>query len=476
MCPPFEDPSKSQHAQAILAAIVESSDDAIVSKDLDGVVTSWNASAERIFGYTADEMIGRPISILVPPERPEDEPAILAKLRLGERIDHYETVRIRKDGERIDISVTISPIRDESGVIVGASKVARDITMQRRRERLLAESQAMFQGLFEHSPDAIVVIEGGGRIRRVNAQLERLFGYKRDELHGSATDRLLPDRLRGREVFRGAGGFKGSRAGAADDAAELHGQRSDGREFPMEVLHSPAIPLEDGLVIAVIRDISERKAAEEQAREAMRRGVLLREIHHRMKNNLQVVSSMLSLHSEYLRDEQALSAITESQNRIRSIALIHEKLYQSSDLGRIEFHGYVSDLCTSLFHSYGAPSRGVSLAIEVVDLALNLDTAVPCGLLINELVSNALKHAFPDARPGTIRVDMRRIGERLAMTVSDDGVGFPDSVDFGKTQTLGLQLVNILAHQLEGSVGLEKTGGGTRVHVDFAELSYAERI
>lgn len=466
---------KLPQIEAMLAAIVASSDDAIISKDLNGIITSWNAAAERIFGYTADEMIGRSITTLVPPERPDEEPAILARLRRGERIDHYESVRVCKNGARINVSVTISPIKDSSGVIVGASKVARDITYQKHSEMRLRESEAMFQGLFEYSPDAIAVIQGDGRIGRVNAQLERLFGYDRIELSEIPIERLLPLRLREQQVFAAASASADSDELPPGTSPELYGQRSDGTEFPMEVTMSPMLTTRGRLVLAVIRDITERKAAEEQAREAMRREVLLREIHHRVKNNLQVVSSLLNLHSGYLRDEQALSAIAASQSRIRSIALIHENLYRSRDLARIDFDGYVTELCTHLFHSYGMPAHQVSLVINVTDLALDLDTAGPCGIIINELVSNALKHAFPAARSGTIRIEMRRVEGRCEMSVSDDGIGFPDSIDFCKTQTLGLQLVNILVRQLEGTLELTKTRAGTHISINFVELAYPER-
>jgi PAS domain S-box-containing protein len=165
-----------------LAAVVESSDDAIVSKDLNGIVRSWNKGAERIFGYTAEEIVGTPIDRLIPPERPNEEPAILERIRNGERIDHYETTRVRKDGARIDVSVTISPIRDAEGAIIGASKVARDITAQKQ-----ATVQASrLAAIVESSDDAIVSKDLNGIVTSWNKGAERIFGYTAEEMIGQS--------------------------------------------------------------------------------------------------------------------------------------------------------------------------------------------------------------------------------------------------------------------------------------------------
>jgi two-component sensor histidine kinase len=199
---------------------------------------------------------------------------------------------------------------------------------------------------------------------------------------------------------------------------------------------------------------------------------LLKEVHHRVKNNLQVIASLLSLQSGYVTDAQALSMFLESKQRVESMALLHEQLYHSPDSKRIDFTGYAQMLLTHVTQSYGARA---TLQITMDDTVMSLETAVPCGLLLHELVSNALKHAFPDDTTGTIAITLRSGSDgRFTLRVRDTGVGFPPEVDFRHTASLGLQLVNLLVEQLDGTIDLT-TQGGTTFTVTFAELHYKER-
>lgn len=222
-----------------------------------------------------------------------------------------------------------------------------------------------------------------------------------------------------------------------------------------------------------------RKELEARVRERTRelkaslteKEVLLKEIHHRVKNNLQVISSLLNLQSGYITDGAALQMFKESQNRVRSMALIHEKLYQSEDLAKIDFAEYIRDLTNYLIRMYATETRMVNLEMDVKDISLDIDTAIPCGLIINELISNSLKYAFPaenetfdesDEPENKILIELYSTdGSNLILIVSDNGVGFPEDVDFQKTESLGLQLVNTLTEQLEGSIELEENGGTT---------------
>ncbi|HUL62358.1 MAG TPA: histidine kinase dimerization/phosphoacceptor domain -containing protein, partial [Methanocella sp.] len=220
-------------------------------------------------------------------------------------------------------------------------------------------------------------------------------------------------------------------------------------------------------VRALQAEIAERKRAEQQMTVSLEeKEVLLKEIHHRVKNNLQIISSLLSLQSgSYSGDPTRM--FRESQDRIRSMALIHEKLYQSRDIARIDFAEYVGSLTAYLARSY-VTRPGIAVDVDIAGVALGIDTAIPCGLIINELVSNALKYAFPDGRGGKVRVGLARAGGRLALSVADDGAGLPPGLDFRNAPTLGLQLVNTLVDQLEGSVELDATGG-TKFKITFAE-------
>jgi two-component sensor histidine kinase len=190
--------------------------------------------------------------------------------------------------------------------------------------------------------------------------------------------------------------------------------------------------------------------------------VLLREIHHRVKNNMQVISSLLALQAGYTDDDDANQMFRESQNRIRSMALVHELLYQSQDLAKIDFVEYVHKLTRHLLHSYLTDSKRISLDIVSGPVFLEIDMAIPCGLIINELISNSLKHAFPDNREGTLRVELRSEGNGLhTIIVRDDGVGLPKGLNVHQTETLGLQLVTSLAGQLNATIGLHSFQGTT---------------
>ena len=215
-------------------------------------------------------------------------------------------------------------------------------------------------------------------------------------------------------------------------------------------------------------ELFERKCAEEELRDSQKqlrlsleeKEVLLKEIHHRVKNNLQIVSSLFYLQSEYVKDKQSLEILKESRNRVRSMALIHEQLYQSEDLSKINLNRYLHNLTTNLFTSYGVHRDTIDLKIDMEDIYLGIDTAIPCGLIVNELVSNALKHAFPSGRKGEISLEARLYEDGgLKFIVGDNGIGFPPESDFLEMESLGLRLVKTLSTQLEGEIKLDRNGG-----------------
>ncbi|HEY9874720.1 MAG TPA: histidine kinase dimerization/phosphoacceptor domain -containing protein, partial [Candidatus Obscuribacterales bacterium] len=205
--------------------------------------------------------------------------------------------------------------------------------------------------------------------------------------------------------------------------------------------------------------------------------VLLKEIHHRVKNNLQIISSLLKLQSSYIKDEQTFGLFKDSQNRIRSMALIHEKLYQSKDLSRIDFAEYIRELTTNLLRSYGANSKTVTLKTSISDIRLTIDTAIPCGLIINELVSNSLKHAFSTEKESNeicLQLHSHHNNDFI-LIVSDNGIGLPPNIDFKDTETLGLELVCTLTEQLEGTIEVDSSSG-TKFNITFAEIGNKDSI
>ena len=211
----------------------------------------------------------------------------------------------------------------------------------------------------------------------------------------------------------------------------------------------------------IIRYAIERKHGEIALRSALReKEVLLKEIHHRVKNNMQIIYSLLNIQSRHFKDKDVRNMLREVQNRVRSMALLHEKLYQSRDLARIEFGDYIQKLAFGLYHSFGVNPDDIKLKINVDSVSLGVNTAIPCGLIINELVTNSLRHAFPSGKRGRVSIDLLfHHDKELRLAVRDDGVGLPKNLDFRNTESLGLQLVNTLVEQLEGDIKLDRRSG-----------------
>jgi PAS domain S-box-containing protein len=256
----------------LFSAMVNSSDDAIVAKTIDGVITSWNPAAERIYGYSPNEIVGQPVATLCPADRIEEISAILDTISRGERVVHLETVRLRKDGTTIPVSVTVSPIYDERGVLIGASSIARDLTSQHqlRATTDLRRAEARFRGLIDAAPDAMLCVDGCGRIILANAQTERLFGYQREELEGQFVEILVPDAVRAVHPQRRAGYMADPVPRPMGAGKQLAGRRRDGSTFPAEISLS-AIETDEGiLVTAAIRDVTERRRHHDDLQRANR--------------------------------------------------------------------------------------------------------------------------------------------------------------------------------------------------------------
>jgi two-component sensor histidine kinase len=230
-------------------------------------------------------------------------------------------------------------------------------------------------------------------------------------------------------------------------------------EFVNRAFFTPAGTLRE--IQSVGRDISERKLAEEQLLASLKeKEVLLKEIHHRVKNNLQIVSTLLDLQGAQTGDLEAVGMFQESRGRVRSMALIHERLYRSDNLAQVNIREYIERLAEDLYQSYRSSSGEIEFVVSAERALFPLDVAIPCGLLLNELLTNCLKHAFPACRDGTVTIDLwRGSNNTCVLTVKDDGAGFPDSIDFRNTSSFGLQLVNMLVEQLDGRIQLRANEG-----------------
>jgi two-component sensor histidine kinase len=247
-------------------------------------------------------------------------------------------------------------------------------------------------------------------------------------------------------------------------------------EFPFEMSLSAWQSDGKTYFTSIIRDLTERQKADEQIKKSLEeKEVLIREVHHRVKNNMQIISSLLNLQTRYVDDKETVNLLKESQNRVKSMAMIHEKLYQSHDLNHINIFDYINSLVKDLFYSYAIPKNQIKTVIKVEEINLNIETAVPCGLIISEIISNSLKYAFPGGREGEVHISLKHNGEKLYLTISDNGIGFPEGIDFKNTDSLGLRLVNNLTEQIDGELELDRSHG-TKFNITFIESKYKERI
>jgi PAS domain S-box-containing protein len=307
---------------------------------MDGIILSWNQGAEKLYGYSPEEIIGKHVSILAPPENPDEIPTIMAQLKMGMRVNHYETVRVKKDGSRVDVSLTVSPIKNFQGIVLAASSIARDVSARKRAEE------------------------------------ER--------------SRLMKE---------------------------------------------------------LTRSLNEKN-------------ILLQEVYHRVKNNLQVISSLLDLRSRYVaRDpSKAAAAFKESIERIRAMALVHEKLYRTEDLQKLDFQGYLRTLIEQLFRTYALNKR-IQLKIGGDPCEFDLNTAIPLVLIFNEFVMNSLKYAFTSSQKGTIEIRSCNNNESLDLYYSDDGPGLPPDLDLMTSDTFGFRIIRLLTKQLDATIHVSSENG-----------------
>ena len=419
-----------------------------------------NLQAERLFGYARDELLGQSVEALIPERFRQHHPKLRAAFStnpvsrpMGAGRDLFA---LRKDGSEFPVEIGLNPIETDEGLMVLAAIV--DITDRKRKEEELRCSQERFRGAIEGSPTALIMVSHQGRIEMMNHQAEQIFGYSRDELLGQPIERLVPERLRNRHPEFRASFFANPEPRPMDGGRGLYGLRKDGSEFPVEIGLNP-VRTENGIVvIAAIADITSRKQKEERIAAALKeKDVLLNEVHHRVKNNLQIVTSILHLQSAKIKDQAALAVLQDCESRIKSMALIHQMLYESNDFAEVNFGHFLQSLAAALEDSYDIDPNRIGVSINAEAVHLPLDTAIPCGQIVGELITNSFKHAFPEGRRGSIAVVLTKNAEgEGVLSVTDDGIGIPSGVDITSPATLGLRLVSVLADQLRGSLSLQR--------------------
>lgn len=454
-----------------LSQVVEQTPASVVIADPAGNIQYVNPAFVAATGYTAAEALGQNPRILKSGRMPEEIYAEMWRQLTAGETWRGELQNRRKDGQLYWELAVISPVRDRSGKTLNYVAIQENITARKQAETALAQEHQLLRTLIHHLPDAIYAKDTLGRKTLTNPADLRIQG------------RTTEAEVLGRDDFAFYPPEIAAKCFADDQAVIVTGQPvfnreesfTDAQGHPRWFLTSK-LPLcsADGQVIGLVgisHDITERKEAEVALRASLAEKItLLKEVHHRVKNNLQIITSLLNLQAEQVQNAEVLDLLAVIRNRVGAMALLHENLYQSDNFAHLNVANYVESLCTHLLHATGPVHGRVRLEhrVENEKNSLRLDQAVPFGLLINELVTNALKHAFPGERPGLIQVKLERpTPHAVLLTVADDGVGLPATLDPRHTQSLGLQLVFLLTEQLHGTVNFER-GNGTTVQILFS--------
>ncbi|WP_374632008.1 PAS domain S-box protein [Ferrovibrio sp.] len=449
--------------------VVEAAPNAMVMVNNRGLIEMVNTQAENVFGYPREEMIGQPIEILVPQRfhahHPDYRNAYFSNSTprfMGVGRDLYGR---RKDGSEFPVEIGLNPIETDEGVMVLSAIV--DISDRKQKEKRL-------RLVVEAAPNAMVMVNNRGLIEMVNTQAENVFGYPREEMIGQPIEMLVPQRLREHHPAYRNAYFNDTTPRPMGAGRDLYGRRKDGSEFPVEIGLNPIETEEGMMVLSAIVDISDRKQKEERIAASLKeKELMLGEIHHRVKNNLQFIRSLIDLQASKIEDEGVRAMLTDCKNRINSMALVHNLLYQSKDFSLIDFQQFIQQVIHTLKASFVLSDRRVDLLVDAERLSLPIDVAIPCGLIVNELIANSFKHAFPEGRGGRITVQAglaektNAEGKNVVISVSDDGIGIPEDKDVTSGDTLGLTLVYLLTDQIGGALAVNRANP-TRFELRFS--------
>ena len=447
--------SRIEDAAALLAAIVASSSDAILSHTLDGAITSWNRATERLFGYTADEMVGRSIRLLIPAERQAEEDRVVNGINAGEHVDDYETVRRRKDGTLVDVSVTVSPVRDRSGAIIGASKIIRDITEKKRAE----QREAWLAAIVTSSFDGIASKSLQGIVTSWNESAERIFGYSAEDMIGQSIRRVIPANRQGEEDVILARIAAGERV----ENYETVRQRKDGTLIDVSVTISPVRDRSGTIIGAskIVRDITDRKRQEEKIR------LLMREVNHRSKNMLSLVQAI----ARQTAATEPKDFLRRFDERVRAVAASQDLLvkndWQGADLEQL--------IRSQLAHFEDFIDTRIMLAGP--PLTITAAAAQALGMAIHELATNAGKYGALSSGAGNVHVQWDVQNERgedtFVISWRESGgppVRAPEKRGFGSTVTCPLA-----ERSLDASIELQYKRAGLRWQLRCPADSMAER-
>lgn len=460
---------------------------AIIEFNKEYQIIKWSDNATKMFGWEAQEVLGKKISELpwVYKEDVEIVESLSDEMSSGTRTSNINTNRnYRKDGSVITCEWYNSALVDSEGKLISVQSLIQDVTERKRIEKALIQSEKKFKSLVWGMQVGVLLQGPKAEILLSNPKALELLGLTEDQLMEKTS--LDPD---WNVIHEDGSSFPGPTYPVSQAIEYRHPINNivmgvyrpvtDDRVWLL-VDAIPELDINGNIVhvVCTFVDITERKYGEEKLKVALKeKEVLLRELYHRTKNNMQVVHSLLGLKGAAFEDKATKEILVDVGNRIQAIALVHEKLYQSKNLSRIDLRDYITDLATLLMKSYNSTERNIKLTLELESLNVLIDTAIPCGQIIIELISNSFKHAFSDGRDGKISIHLSRNEKDLIkLSISDNGIGMPDYSEVTGVNTLGMQLFKSIAEgQLQGNISYNMENGVSWI-VSFKDVLYDERV
>jgi PAS domain S-box-containing protein len=440
--------------------LFDSIGDAIYIQDKNGTFLEVNDGAVELYGYDKAYFIGKhPEALGAPGKVNLDEMDEFFNLALNGKPQRFKWWGRRKNGEIFPKDVELNPgYYFGEQVVIG---IVRDVTDQYYRQEKIKESEEMFRQLFKNAPIGIAMLDEHQEVTMINKGFEEIFGYTEQEIVGLNLDKIIvpPGKEEEAETLTNS-----------NKTFEFSTRRVRKDGSPVDVLiYGVPVNVDDRTiaVYGIYVDITDQKKAEEQVKRSLKeKEVLLAEIHHRVKNNLAVITGLLELQGYNTENADAKKVLKDSQLRINSMALIHEKLYQSERLSEIQFDVYINELLDVIKKSHFSTQKSVQINIDAEPVPLTITQAIPCGLLLNEIITNSLKHAFPDDQQGVITISFKKTGSQLKLSVGDNGIGLPENHNDLKSKSLGMTLIKTLAKQLEAEMFID-TRHGTRYDLIF---------
>jgi PAS domain S-box-containing protein len=471
---------KAQELHQLFKALIEGVKDyGIFMLDPEGRVLSWNEGAARMKGYSENDILGKHHSCFYTPEAVSlGHPADELRIARAEGRFEEEGWRVRRDGSRFWASVLITSVLDDDGNFLGFSKLTRDITERKHSEERLLESERSLRLLADAMPQIVWTAKPNGYVDYYNRRWYEFTGVAENQGGDESWKRILhPEDLQ----FSLNSWYDAVASGLP---FEIQYRFWDRRSNSWRWHLCRALPIRDekGQVakwVGTSTDIDDHKRLNEDLEKRVEqrtqdllqslseKETLLKEVHHRVKNNLQVICSLLALQIESSSGNLSNAPLQNAYDRVQSMALIHERLYQSPTLSDLDFGAYIEILAGQLLHAYCVDTELINLELSVEAVHFTIDQAIPCGLILNELISNSLKHAFRDGRRGVIRISFAHVSpERVRLTVADSGVGLPNTFALEAAPSLGLQIVRTLAGQLGANLQLV-TGEGAHFAIEW---------